>query len=125
MAPSAIHLPLSADALIRTRKTPFVLDRAAMGQVFLWGLLRSPVSIISPLLHINLYLQLLSERQAGEPWVPSNKASFRYWEHGKHQRLYNTILPYLWYHHTYMCDDTRDCIIQFVLLMMSTCARNM
>ena len=26
---------------------------------------------------------------------------------------------------TYRCDDTRDCIIQFTLLTMSTCARNM
>ena len=23
------------------------------------------------------------------------------------------VLYSLWYHHTYMCDDTRDCIIQF------------
>jgi len=26
---------------------------------------------------------------------------------------------------TYKCDDTRDCIMQFALLTMSTCARNM
>ena len=26
---------------------------------------------------------------------------------------------------TYRCDDTRDCIIKFALLTMSTCARNM
>ena len=40
-----------------------------------------------------------------------------------YQRLYNRILPSwrwahmletcLWYHHTYRCDDTRDCIIEF------------
>ena len=57
------------------------------------------------------------------------------------------VLYSLWYHHTYRwpsraqiervlsqsvlgiatyrCDDTRDCIIQFALLTMSTCARNM
>ena len=26
---------------------------------------------------------------------------------------------------TYRCDNTRDCIIKFALLTMSTCARNM
>ena len=26
---------------------------------------------------------------------------------------------------TYRCDDTRGCVMQFYLLMMSTCTRNM
>ena len=30
-----------------------------------------------------------------------------------YQRLYNTILPSWRWAHTYSCDDTRDCIIQF------------
>jgi hypothetical protein len=34
MAPSAVHLPLSAEAHVRTRKIPFVVDTVA-GQVFL------------------------------------------------------------------------------------------
>jgi len=27
----------------------------------------------------------------------------------------SNIVPYsLWYHHTYSCDDTRDCMVQFL-----------
>jgi len=31
----------------------------------------------------------------------------------------------LWHRHTHSCDDARGCVMQFYLLMMSTCARNM
>ena len=28
--------------------------------------------------------------------------------------FYNKFISCLWYHHTYRCDDTRGCIIQFL-----------
>jgi len=45
-----------------------------------------------------------------------------------HHQEVKIVLHSLWYHHTYhtyRCDDTRGCVMQFDLLMMSTCARNM
>ena len=67
MAQRVIHLPFSAEVHVRNRNIPFVVDTVAMGRILLRGLRVSPVSIISPLLHINLYLQLFSVRQGGEP----------------------------------------------------------
>jgi len=39
-----------------------------------------------------------------------------------HHQEVKIVLCSIWYHHTYKCDDTRCCIIQFDLPMMSTCA---
>ena len=30
-----------------------------------------------------------------------------------HRQEAKIVLYSLWYHHTYRCDDTRDCVIQF------------
>ena len=30
-----------------------------------------------------------------------------------HRQEAKIVLYRLWYHHTYRCDDTRDCIVQF------------
>ena len=30
-----------------------------------------------------------------------------------HRQETKTVLYSLWYHHTYRCDDTRGCIVQF------------
>jgi len=53
-----------------------------------------------------------------------------------HHQEVKIALYSLWYYHiyrwpscarmaTYRCDDTRGCVYNFDLLMMSTCARNM
>ena len=54
----------------------FVIDRVALGQVFLRILQFLPVSIISLILHIHSEFNspLLSERQVGKVWQPSNTA---------------------------------------------------
>ena len=56
----------------------FVIDRVALGQVFLRTLQFLSVSIISLILHINSQLNssLLSEGQLGEVWQHSNTAMF-------------------------------------------------
>ena len=40
--------------------------------------------------------------------MPLHVSSTRAHRQGAEIVLYN-----LWYHHTYRCDDTRDCIVQF------------
>ena len=53
----------------------FVVDKVPLGQVLLRVLLFSPVSIVPPMLHTNIYVVILSsEGQASEKWEPSKKA---------------------------------------------------
>jgi len=66
----------------RTPKSYKLQDPQNLDPSVLRVLLFSPVSIISPMLHIRLSLiLLLSEGQAGKPEEPSNKAMFfRVWQ---------------------------------------------
>jgi hypothetical protein len=50
----------------------FVVDKVALGQVFLQVLRFSPVSIIPPMLHTHLLLHaFLNRRRNNETWEPS------------------------------------------------------
>jgi branched-subunit amino acid transport protein len=50
-----------------------VVDKVALGQVFLQVLRFSPVSIIPPLLrtHVHIGVHLFLQEQMGEAWEPS------------------------------------------------------
>jgi hypothetical protein len=61
--------PLTADAQVRSQATSYVIvvDKVALGQVFLRVLRFTPVSIIPPILHTHFRLNPTpSEGQAGE-----------------------------------------------------------
>jgi hypothetical protein len=65
--------PRAAEFDTRIVNVVFVVDRVALGQVFLPVLRFFPVTIISPFLHTHLYLHVaVIRRTNGRSWEPSN-----------------------------------------------------
>jgi len=68
----------------------FVVDKAALCQVFLQVLCFSPVSIIPLMLHTHLHLNIKETNKQAKAWEPSKKAKQNIKEHGQKSKFFLT-----------------------------------